>query len=78
MKKHKYERILDLYFSLLTGDTINKENLAIKYEVDSRTIQRDLDDLRAYLADVLAVGEHGVGMLDIIYDRYEKGYKKAC
>ena len=65
-----------MYLSLEAGKVISKENLAIKYEVDARTIQRDLDDLRSYLADV-AVETGFVGVLDFAYDRFEKGYRKA-
>jgi|GEM_PF-4773414 len=47
----KYGRILDIYERLKKGDVICKDNLASQYMVDTRSIQRDIDDLRNYLSE---------------------------
>ena len=44
-------RMLHIYERLNKGEKISKERLANEYEVSAKTIQRDLDDLRAYLAE---------------------------
>ena len=45
----KYKRILQLYTRLLKGEVINKSKEAAAANVTERSIQRDLDDLRAFL-----------------------------
>lgn len=45
----KYKRILQLYTRLLKGEVINKAKEAAAANVTERSIQRDLDDLRAFL-----------------------------
>ena len=48
-KSSKNNRILSLYVSLCEGKVINKSEAAKKFNVDERSIQRDIDDLRAFL-----------------------------
>ncbi|MCM1577397.1 MAG: transcriptional regulator [Ruminococcus sp.] len=50
--KSKVTRMLDIYTRLLRGDTVTKAELAKKYGVDERSIQRDIADLRSYLSDI--------------------------
>ena len=68
----KQYRVLDLYARFLEGDVINKAEEAIRFHVDERSIQRDIDDIRIYLADrkIIGLGE----CRNIIYDRMQKGY----
>ena len=47
----KYKRILQLYTRLLKGEVINKAKEAAAANVTERSIQRDLDDLRAFFDD---------------------------
>lgn len=70
--KDKVKRVLDIYTKLMNGYTVNKVREAENYGVNLRTIQRDIDDIRSFLAYEAA--EAGVGN-DIIYDRLEKGYR---
>lgn len=70
-KKSKYDRILSLYATLTSGGIVRKEQAAIEFDVDARTIQRDMDDIRAFLANNTA----GVGEgKQLRYDRVCKGY----
>lgn len=72
MKKSKYDRILSLYTMLNSGEIINKSEVAIEFGVNERTIQRDIDDIRAFFFDnTLGIG-HGK---TIIFDRAKKGYR---
>lgn len=70
-KESKNFRILDMYVRFCEGKTINKAEEAQRFEVDERSIQRDIDDIRAFL------GERRIGSKDtraIEYDRAQKGF----
>ncbi|MCS6131873.1 WYL domain-containing protein [Clostridium botulinum] len=49
MSKSKVYRILDMYERLNRGEVKNKQFFVEKYEVDKKTIQRDINELRSYL-----------------------------
>ena len=44
-------RMLNIYERLNKGERINKEQLANEYGVSLKSIQRDIDDLRAYITE---------------------------
>lgn len=50
-KIEKTLRILDIYVRLCEGKVINKKEEADKFAVDERSIQRDIDEIRKYLAE---------------------------
>ncbi|MCM1061221.1 MAG: WYL domain-containing protein [Eubacterium sp.] len=50
-KGNKGFRLLNIYERLNKGETVTKEALANDFGVSLKTIQRDIDDLRAYLAE---------------------------
>lgn len=50
-KVNKTERILKIYTALIEDDKVNKDKLANEFKVDVRTIQRDIDDIRSFLAN---------------------------
>lgn len=64
----KVQRILNLYERLLDGDLLRKREEAIRFGVNERTIQRDLDDIRSYYANGMDVNRQ------IVYDRRKRGY----
>lgn len=69
---NKAERVLDIYTKLLNGKIVNKEYEARKYQVDSRTIQRDVSDIQCSLRNQnIHTGE----IQEIIYDRQKRGYR---
>lgn len=73
MTKHsKITRTLDLYIRLCEGKVINKVSESERFSVDERSIQRDIDDIRAFLYDRASdsIGERR----EIIYDRRLKGF----
>lgn len=66
----KGQRLLGIYHRLSRGELISKEVLAREYGVTEKSIQRDIDDIRSYLA-----GDRDEGAADICYDRQAKGYR---
>ena len=76
--KDKSRRVLDIYSDLIDGRIVYKKVLALKYDVNERTIQRDFDDIRDFLDKKGA--ETGI-INDLIYDRSVNGYRlehSAC
>ena len=71
-KGDKIERILSIYTRLLNGEVVNKEKEAIKYGVNQRSIQRDIDDIRAFFDNE---SEHTGYINSVEYDREKKGYR---
>lgn len=63
-------RLLNIYESLNKGEIIKKAELASRYNVTEKTIQRDIDDLRAYLSET----HFTEGEISIQYDRKWSGY----
>lgn len=50
-KENKGFRLLHLYERLSRGEVVRKADLAQKFVVTDKTIQRDIEELRAYLAE---------------------------
>ena len=64
----KVERIINLYNRLAEGEVLNKADEAVRFDVNERSIQRDLEDIRAYFANDPESNR------ELIYDRTQKGY----
>ena len=71
-KHSKNSRTLDLYVRLCEGKLINKTEEALHFGVDERSIQRDIDDIRAFLGNRSAT--HTSDTRKITYDRTQKGF----
>lgn len=70
-RQAKNFRVLDIYVRLCEGKIINKIHEAERFGVDVRSIQRDIDDIRAFL------DERSAGASDtrkIAYDHLQKGF----
>ena len=63
-------RLLNIYERLNKGEFVNKEALSADFGVSPKTIQRDLDDLRAYLAETHFTETE----ISIKYDKSHNGY----
>lgn len=50
----KTTRVLELYQAFLSGKLINKQEAAEQYHVNARSIQRDIDSIRDFLAEQCA------------------------
>ena len=48
-KKGKIDRILGIYSKFINGEIVKKDEEALFYDVNERSIQRDIDDIRNYL-----------------------------
>lgn len=68
----KNQRILELYTRLTDGAVVNKAEEALRYGVSEKSIQRDLDDIKEFMADrALRTGAENT----VVYDRRERGYR---
>lgn len=68
----KIFRVLSLYERLCKGVIIQKHHEVSKFNVDEKTIRRDIEDLRTYLADHSL--HQNTGAINLVYDRKERGY----
>ena len=45
----KSERLLQIYFRLTGGDVLSKKELAQRFHIAERSVQRDMESLRCFL-----------------------------
>ena len=64
----KSARLLAIYARLLSGEALNRIALAGEYGVTVRSVQRDIEALRCFLAEQHLPQE-------VVYDRRERAYK---
>ena len=69
-KENKGFRLLQLYERLSRGEVVCKAELAQKFAVTDKTIQRDIEELRSYLAETRT----DAGEASIVYERRRGGY----
>lgn len=67
---NKIERVLSIYTRLLNGALVNKAEEAARFDVNERSIQRDIEDIRAFLDTNMG----DVGYSQLVYDYSVKGY----
>ena len=70
-KEGKSNRALSIYSRLMNGRVIYKSEEANRFEVTEKTIQRDIEQIRAFLDDQAATD--GIPN-NLRYDHYLKGY----
>lgn len=68
---NKIERVLSIYTRLSNGALINKAAEATRFDVNERSIQRDIEDIRSFLEISLDNG----GYNQLVYDHGAKGYR---
>ncbi len=71
LEKAKTQRALSIYTKLLSGGIVNKTEEALRYNVNERSIQRDIEEIRNFLEDNMY--DYGFNN-KVIYDRSSKGY----
>lgn len=64
----KSTRLLVIYSRLVNGEIIHKAELSDQYHVSERSIQRDMESLRCFIANQSLAQ-------DIIYDYKQRGYR---
>ena len=68
----KMERVLYIYSKIMDGGLVKKSELAERFGVNERSIQRDIDDIRNYMQNNLIREGY---QHSVIYDREKKGYR---
>ena len=71
-RSSKNIRTLDIYARLCEGRVISKTEESERFGVDARSIQRDIDDIRAFL-DERKTGQASDDRA-VVYDRNQKGF----
>lgn len=72
ISEDKTSRVLDIYTRLCEGKIINKKEEAEYFHVTERSIQRDIDEIRSFLAEKKA--SDTADMREIVYDRHKNGH----
>lgn len=67
----KQERMLELFFRGLRGEDLSVKKLAEEYEISTKSISRDISDLKGFLADHREL----VGNTELQYSHQEKCYR---
>ncbi|MCO7126058.1 HTH domain-containing protein [Sporolactobacillus shoreicorticis] len=67
-ERNRMDRILFLYDKLISGDIVYKQELAAQFDVHERTIRRDIQDIKYYMARFYI-------NKDVIYDPKVGGYQ---
>lgn len=68
----KIQRILAIYTRIMNGETVKKKEEAMRYHVHPRSIQRDIQDITAFLER----DELNTGIINsVIYDTKAEGYR---
>ena len=68
----KSNRVLAIYTKLMNGQIVKKAEEAENFGVNVKSIQRDLEGIRAFLAEQSA--QEGFRN-ELVYDHYDKGYR---
>lgn len=68
--KEKTTRILDIFFRLLKGESVSIQHLAEEYGVSTKSISRDISEIKTYLSDHRDV----VGNAELVYSYQQKVY----
>ena len=71
MENSKQERLLEIFFRGLRGEDLSVQRLADEYEVSTKSITRNINDLKAFLADHRDL----VGNTELQYSHQNKCYR---
>ena len=71
MENTKHERLLEIFFRSLRGEDLFIRKLAEEYKVSTKSISRDINDLKAFLADHREL----VGNTELTYSHQSKCYR---
>lgn len=72
MAADKVYRVLSMYRQMLDGGIIDKDEAAERYDVNVRSILRDIADIREFM-EIRSL-QNGDGNT-VIYDRSHRGYR---
>lgn len=71
-EKEKVNRVLDIYTKLMSGAVITKQEMSDEYHVSTKSIQRDIEDVRDFL-DKNSLDSGAINT--VVYDKGRKGYR---
>ena len=71
MESTKHDRLLEIFFRCLRGEDLSAQKLAEEYSVSTKSISRDINDSKAFLAD----HRHLVGNTELVYSNQAKCYR---
>ena len=72
MAADKVYRVLSMYKQMLDGGIIDKDEAAERYDVNVRSILRDIADIREFMEiRSLQTGDGNT----VVYDRSQRGYR---
>ena len=70
MEHTKQDRLLEIFFRCLRGERVSVQKLADEFEVSTKSISRDINDLKAFLSDHRDL----VGNAELVYSNQDKSY----
>ena len=71
MENTKQDRILEIFFRGLRGEDLSVQRLADEYEVSTKSITRNINDLKNFLADHREL----VGHTELQYSHQDRCYR---
>lgn len=71
MEGNKQERVLEIFFRGLRGEDLSVQKLADEYQVSTKSISRNINDLKSFLADRRDL----VGNTELQYSYQDKCYR---
>lgn len=70
MENTKQERLLEIFFRCLRGESLSVQKLADEYGLSTKSISRNINDLKSFLADHREL----VGNTELVYSSQERSY----
>lgn len=70
MENTKQERLLEIFFRCLRGESLSVQKLSDEYGLSTKSISRNINDLKAFLADHREL----VGNTELVYSSQERSY----
>ena len=67
---NKSSRVLFIYEQLITGHIVRKDDIATRFNVSSRTVQRDIDEVKEFCANGICWNQ---SYRFVVYDHIKKG-----
>lgn len=71
MENSKQERFLEIFFRGLRGESLSVQSLAEEYQVSTKSIRRDISNLRVFLSNRREL----MGNTELLYSSQEKCYR---
>ena len=70
MEHTKQDRLLEIFFRLLRGESLSVQKIANEYKISTKSVSRDINDLKAFFADHPEL----VGNTELKYSNQSKAY----